>query len=113
MRERTSLLDYLGQLQLRAAVGLTDRGSGPSGGEPATLQGVEVAVILPCTPTLGLEGSVCSASTTLDAVLPGVVRERARAIWELGPVEVLDGGPDGDAGTPDNSPFMRQGVFVP
>jgi len=113
VRERTSLLDYLGQLQLRAAVGLTDRGSGPSGGEPATLQGVEVAVTLPCTPTLGLAGSVCSVSTTLNAVAPGIVRERARAIWALGQVQVYDGGPDGDADTPNNSPFMRQGIFVP
>jgi hypothetical protein len=52
-------------------------------------------------------------STTLDAVLPGLVRERARAIWELGQVEVLDGGADGMAATPGNAVFMRQGLFVP
>ena len=45
--------------------------------------------------------------------MPGVVAERARAIWELGQVEVRDGGPDGDADTPDNAVFARQGIFVP
>ena len=114
VRERSApLLDYSGELQLRAAVGLTDRGSGPAGTDPATLQAVAVPVTVPCTPTVGLEGSVCSVSTTLDAVLPGIARERARAVWELGQLEVRDGGPDGDAETPDNSVFMRQGVFVP
>jgi hypothetical protein len=37
-----------------------------------------------------------------------------RAIWELGQVQVLDGGADGLASTPgDNTVFERQGVFVP
>ena len=52
-------------------------------------------------------------STTLDAVLPGVVAEGARAVWQLGQVEVLDGGPDGDVDTPGNTVFARQGIFVP
>jgi hypothetical protein len=114
VRERSAaLLDYVGELQLRAGVLLTDRSSGPTGSEPATVQSLELPVTLSCTPTLGLEGSTCSVSTTLDAVTPGIVRERTRAIWELGQVQVDDGGPDGDADTPNNSPFMRQGIFVP
>jgi PKD repeat protein/glucose/arabinose dehydrogenase len=114
VRERSAaLLDYVGELQLRAGVLLTDRSSGPTGSEPATVQTLELPVTLSCTPTLGLEGSTCSVSTTLDAVTPGIVRERTRAIWELGQVQVDDGGPDGDADTPNNSPFMRQGIFVP
>ena len=39
--------------------------------------------------------------------------EGARAVWELGPVAVLDGGSDGDVDTPDNTVFARQGVYVP
>ena len=114
VRERGSLLlDYAGELQLRAAMELTDRGSGATGVEPATLAALDLPVTMPCTPTLGVQGSVCSVSTTLDAVLPGVVREGARAVWELGQVQVADGGSDGDADTPDNSPFMRQGIFIP
>jgi hypothetical protein len=42
-----------------------------------------------------------------------VVDEGARAIWALGQVEVTDGGPDGDADSPGNTVFARQGVFVP
>jgi hypothetical protein len=111
--DQSGLVDYLGELQLRASVTVTDRGSGPAGGEPATVQSVPLPVTLPCTLTVGLEGSTCEVSTTLDAVAPGIVQERARAIWELGQVALMDGGPDGDADTPDNSPFMRQGIFVP
>jgi hypothetical protein len=37
-----------------------------------------------------------------------------RAIWQLGPVRVSDGGDDRDGGTlDDNLPFVTQGVFVP
>jgi hypothetical protein len=114
VRERgAALLDYAGELQLRASLALTDRGSGATGSEPATVQSLALPVTLPCTPTLGLEGSVCSVSTTLDAITPGIVREGARGVWQLGRVEVTDGGPDGDADTPDNSVFMRQGLFIP
>ena len=44
---------------------------------------------------------------------PGLVAEGARAVWELGQVEVLDGGPDGDVDTPGNTVFARQGIFIP
>ena len=108
-----ALLDYAGELGLRAAMKLTDRGSGATGAEPATLEALELPVTMPCTPTLGLQGSTCSVSTTLDAMLPGAVREGTRAVWELGRIEITDGGPDGDADTPGNAPFMRQGLFVP
>ena len=37
----------------------------------------------------------------------------ARKIWELGQMEVIDGGPDGDVDTPGNAVFARQGVFIP
>jgi hypothetical protein len=63
--------------------------------------------------TSTLIGASCAASTTADALVPGMVREDNRAVWELGAVEVYDGGPDGDADTPDNTLFARQGVFIP
>jgi hypothetical protein len=47
-------------------------------------------------------------------VLPGVVSEGRRSIWELGPVEVFDGGADGLASSADdNSRLAEQGLFVP
>jgi hypothetical protein len=51
--------------------------------------------------------------TTADGVVPGAAVERRRAIWEVGQVELLDGGSDGVASTPGNTVFARQGVFVP
>ena len=49
----------------------------------------------------------------MDAVTPGSVVEGKRAIWQLGQVEVTDGGADGVASTEPNSPFARQGLFAP
>ena len=39
--------------------------------------------------------------------------EGKRSIWEMGQVQVDDGGPDGVAATQPNTLFARQGVFVP
>ena len=58
-------------------------------------------------------GAVCSVTTSADTLSPGTAIESKRAIWELGQVQVFDGGPDGLASTADNAPFEAQGVFVP
>jgi hypothetical protein len=69
---------------------------------------------VPCSITASTTvGSTCSLSTSVDALVPGTVREGSRAVWQLDQIEVLDGGPDGLASTTPNQPFMRQGVFVP
>jgi hypothetical protein len=114
VRDAGTLLDYLGELQVRMTLRATDRGSGATQDEPGTVEDLLLPVTVPCalTPDVA-SGAVCSAATTLDAVLPGLVPERARANWELGQVEVLDGGADGDADTPGNATFARQGIFVP
>ena len=40
--------------------------------------------------------------------------EGQRAVWELGQVQVYDGGADGDADTTgDNTLFAVQGTFTP
>jgi hypothetical protein len=36
-----------------------------------------------------------------------------RAIWQLGQVQVYDGGASGVAGASDATLFMDQGVFIP
>ena len=52
--------------------------------------------------------------TDLNTLLPGALVDGRRAMFETGQVEVYDGGPDSDADTASgNTPFMRQGVFVP
>jgi hypothetical protein len=49
-------------------------------------------------------GGTCSLSSTFNALVPGVVQEGNRAIWELGPIRLFDG---------DNAVFETQGLFVP
>jgi hypothetical protein len=70
-------------------------------------------VDVPCAATPAAVGATCSVLTTLDALYPGVVVEGARAVWQLGAIEVLDGGPDANTATPDNGVFLRPGLFVP
>ena len=43
----------------------------------------------------------------------GVAAEGARAVWQLGQVELYDGGADRNAFTEPNTVFAVQGVFVP
>jgi hypothetical protein len=53
-------------------------------------------------------------ATTADSLVPGTIEEGNRSIWEIGQVEVFDGGADGLVSTSGgNTPFVRQGVFVP
>ena len=49
-----------------------------------------------------------------DALVPGIVKEGARAIWQLDQVRLYDGGADSDGDTAaDNSLFADAGLFVP
>ncbi len=114
VRRQAGLGDYAGELQAAPTVRITDRNSSPSGTDPATLTDVTLPVTIPCATTADATiGSSCAATTTMEAILPGLLREGARAVWEVRRVEVLDGGPDGDADTPGNGVFLRQGLFVP
>jgi predicted acyl esterase len=113
VRNQGDLSDYTGELQATAAVRITDRLNGPGTNEPATVQEVTMPVTVPCTATPGDPGATCSVSTTMDAVQPGMVPEGKRSVWEFGQIEVYDGGSDGLAGTPGNTLFAKQGVFIP
>ena len=107
--------DYGGELEVAVKLRITDKDN-PSGTSSvgATVEDTEVSFAAQCTPTLGPPaGSSCAAATTFDAIVPGIVKERQRAIWELGQVEVRDGGADGVAATAPNSRFLVQGLFVP
>jgi hypothetical protein len=114
-RTTSGLPDYTGQLQLRLPLRLTDRDNGgPAGFEHGTLQDRNFDATVPCTATGSTTiGSTCTLATTADALVPGIVVEGKRAMWQLGQVQVLDGGPDGVASTTPNSPYAAQGVFVP
>jgi fermentation-respiration switch protein FrsA (DUF1100 family) len=114
VRQTSDLADYAGELKETTSLRITDRASGPTTDESATVQDVPYPVTVPCATTPDpATGSTCSIATTVDAITPGAAQEGKRAIWELGQVQVLDGGPDGLVSTADNSLFAVQGVFVP
>jgi len=59
-------------------------------------------------------GSACNFHTSLNAIIPGSVRETKRAVWALDAVRIFDGGADGDGETTaDNTVFARPGIFIP
>jgi hypothetical protein len=111
--------DYTGELRLQATVRATDKLNSPaptpSGQGAGTVQDAVFGPSIPCSPTADTNiGSACSISTTVNALIPGLVVAGARSNWEFGQVQVDDGGPDGDGDTAgDNTPFLAQGIFVP
>ena len=114
VRRASDLADYTGELQAILNLRITDNSNGPTLADPATTFDSPLAVTVPCSGTpAGTIGSTCSMTTTVDAVAPGAVLEGRRAIWQLGQIEVTDGGSDGVGSTAPNTTFARQGVFVP
>jgi hypothetical protein len=115
VRRRDTLADYDGRMLARVSQRTTDRYNGNSQSESATMTDVPLEVPVQCTATADpASGATCSVTTTLDALLPGTVRESARAVVQLGKVDVLDGGADDNVETAaDNQRFATQGLFVP
>ena len=116
VRRSGTLADYTGEIRETTTLKLTDRRSAPSGDgrDDATMVEVPLNADVNCSSTSdpGV-GATCALSTAVNALVPGAVREGDRAVWELGTVEVYDGGPDGVGATADNTLFARQGVFIP
>jgi hypothetical protein len=98
VRNAPDLSSYGGELELSLQVRVTDRQSGASLVDPATVEDMPLSATLPCT------DGACGLVTSFDALVPGSVREGSRAVWALGDVAVMDGG--GDL-------FATQGIFVP
>ena len=115
--------DYTGKLLARASVRITDKANGPDTDENGTMADTQLEMPVTCVGTgASTIGAHCALNTTMDALIPGVVREGARAVWGLGQVVVRDAGPNGTgygAGCPttcgdgDEGTFLRQGIFVP
>ena len=90
--------------------------------EPGTTQQQALQFPVQCNVTVETtRGGTCNLTTTYDALIPGAVTERQRAIWALDQVQVKDAGPNGTGyaacpptcGDGDETVFMRQGIFVP
>jgi len=115
--------DYTGKLLARASLRMTDKLNGPDQDEPGTVKDTLIELPASCVTTAASTiGAHCALNTTMDALIPGVVREGKRAVWQLGQVTVRDAGPNGTgygAGCPtacgdgDERTFLRQGIFVP
>jgi N-acetylmuramoyl-L-alanine amidase len=114
VREAGDLSDYGGELELRLSVRVTDRASGASGGDPATVTDTTLSIALPCAATADPgSGGDCTLDTSLEALTPGVIPEGKRSLWQLAQIDVMDGGSDGIASTAGNARFEVQGLFVP
>ena len=114
VRRRSNLADYTGELEAITTLRVTDRMNGPTQTEVGTVDDVPLNATIPCATTADTAiGSTCSLQTSADALLPGIVTEQKRAIWQMTDTLIYDGGPDGQASTQDNMLFARQGLFVP
>ena len=115
VREQGTLDDYTGELSVEQQVQLTDHAGGASQTEPVTVQSSPFRFGVPCAATVSATvGGTCSLTSSFNAILPGSVTAGNRAIWELGEIDVFDGGPDGQAATASgNTLFAQQGLFVP
>jgi hypothetical protein len=117
VRRQSDLLDYTGELLLTATMRITDKNNavGAGGGtDSATLTDLDFPATIPCVGTSSTSvGSTCTLATTFNAIQPGAIVEEKRAIWQIGPVDVFDGGADGLASTTPNTLFETQGLFAP
>jgi hypothetical protein len=117
VRRKDTLADYVGGIQASVVVRITDRfNAAAAGGGPdsATVSDVPFPVDAPCVASADpAVGSSCTAVTSMDAVVPGAIREGKRTIWQVESAAVSDGGADGNVGTAPNTVFARPGVFVP
>ena len=109
--------DYTGELEGTAQIRISDHWNAvaPGGGpDAATVIDIPFPVITGCAATASTAiGSTCTITTTANAVVPGAVKDKKRAIVEIGQVQVFDGGPDGVAATDPNTLFSVQGIFIP
>jgi hypothetical protein len=109
----STLIDYSGELRAHVSLRITDKLNDP--GDIATMTDTTLGATVPCATTPDtMQGGSCSLVTTVDALVPGTVSEGKRSVWELGQIQVDDGGDDWDAETSaGNALFMVQGLFVP
>ena len=116
VRRRSDLTDYTGELRASVSTRITDKDNPPpaGGASDGTVSDTPIAFTVPCSATpASPAGATCSVTTTLDTVTGGAIKEGVRANWQLGQIEVFDGGPDGDAETTPNTLFAKQGIFAP
>jgi hypothetical protein len=119
--------DYSGEMRFSFTLRITDHwnATAPGGGtDAATVEDFTIDQAMPgsggtfawaCVQSGSTSiGSTCNLRTSLNAIIPGAVKDAKRSIWALDAVQIFDGGADGDGDTAaDNTVFARPGVFVP
>jgi hypothetical protein len=114
--------DYTGRLGVRVDLKITDQRNAPEMPEAGTTTTFPLEISTQCVSTASTTiGATCSATTSLNAVMPGAVVERRRAVWQLGQTTVRDAGANGTGyalcpptcGDGDEKTFLRQGIFIP
>ncbi len=114
VRRGDDLDDYTGEVQVRTMLRLTDKLNSPSVSAPGTVIDFPFTFTAGCAATADATvGATCSVNTSADAIAFGTVHESRRSIWQLGQIQVFDGGPDGVVSTSPNTLFQTSGVFVP
>ena len=103
--------DYTGKLLATASLRMTDKYNGASQSEDGTVADTALQMPVTCVPTGdATAGADCALNTTLDALIPGIVREGNRAIWQLGQVEVKDAGRNGTGFAPGSSDSPTEAI---
>ena len=98
VRSSSDLSDYTGQLQAVTAVRITDNDNDQSAGggdDPATVTDFPFPATVPCAATPTPPWADMRVEHDARRVMPGVIKEGDRSIWQLGAVQVFDGGSDG------------------
>ena len=115
IRRKSNLADYTGEIRLQMTLRITDKLNVPSNTNGGTIQDTGFAIVAGCVGTTDTTvGSTCQFATTLDTLVPGMVKEGARTVMHLEDLRVYDGGADGDGDTTaDNALFAWEGVFTP
>jgi len=131
--------DYTGGLLGVSTIRITDHSGGapalacanPTGAPPCTpvtAINTDFAVptnglvdASPCVATGGAAGSNCNFTSTINAQVPGAVKEQQAGTVSIFGLQVKDLGPDGTlgggcppvCGTGDEKTFVEQGIFLP
>jgi hypothetical protein len=91
----------------------TDKANG-YGGLPATATEYDFKVPIDCSSTSKHSiGSTCSANTTANVLIPGLIQEQRQTVVQAFRVRIDDSGANGIRGDSDDRIFATQGVFVP
>src|SRR5439155_13420943 len=84
------------------------------GSPDETTQDIDFPITVGCAATTDpTVGSTCAVSSTADAAVPGSVTAGNRTIWQLGQVQVFDGGSSGTAEASDATVFEVQWLLAP